>query len=189
MKAKQAEPTGIRARTKALLLSSLAVVGALVLGLGAAGGTLAMLSSSQTVPGATITAGSLGLTVNDQASVALAPYSVLPGSPQAQAFKVTNTGTVPAELNTKIAVTSSALIKDSMRARVTAVPDAASCAPGLAGTQDKLHGHTASAVALVDGGGSAVLCLELALDDTASQSSQVQTALFTLTVNGTQKDL
>lgn len=176
-----------RKRTARLLVACGVVGGALVLGLAAAGGTLALLSSSQTVPGATVTAGSLDLTVNGASTASLGGRSVLPGVPQVFPITVANTGTTPTALTTTITVTSAAAINDRLKARVTPVADAAACVPGLAGAQGALSGHTAAELASLTAGGSTVVCLEIALDEATPISLSGQSASFTATVTATQK--
>lgn len=187
MMANRTTPGRARRRATRVLLSCAVVAGALVLGLGAAGGTLALLSAERTIPGATITAGSLGLSVNGGSTATIGGYSISPGSPHARTFTVTNTGTVPVEIGATISVTSTDPIQDNMRARVTAVADSAECTPDLRGTRGDLNGYTVSEVAEIPSGQTATVCLELALDDATPLSQAGQSAAFTLTVNGTQK--
>lgn len=177
-----------RTRRTPVLIATGVVAGAIALGLAAAGTTTAALSTSQTMPGATITAGSLDLTVNGTDSAELGAYSMVPGAPQARAFTVTNTGTTAADLTTTIAVSSTEPIKESMRARVTAVADREGCVTNLAGAQGALDGFSSSGYATVEAGESVIVCLELSLLDTTPITQAGQSASFTATVTGTQRD-
>ncbi|MFC4224499.1 hypothetical protein [Lysinibacter cavernae] len=179
--------TGARRRTTQLLVACGVIGGATVLGLASAGGTLAALSASQTIPGATLTAGSLDLTLNGASTVTLDEFSVLPGAPQVAPVTVENIGTTPMGLTTTIAVSTSAAINDHFTARVTPVPSATTCVPGLAGAADTLDGFAASEFADVDPGESIVVCLELMLDEATPVALSGQSASFTATVTGSQK--
>lgn len=180
-------PTRARRRTSRLLVSCGVVGGALVLGLAAAGGTFAALAATQTVPGATVTAGSLDLTVNGASAATLGAYSVTPATAQAFPLTIANTGTSPVELTTTIAVTSAAEVADNMLARITPVASTAACVPGLTGTQSPLRDFTAAGFVSLAAGQSQLVCLEIALDPATPVALSGQSASFTATVTGIQK--
>lgn len=182
-----ANRTRTRKRAARLFIACGVVGAATVLGLATAGGTLALLTANQTVPGATITAGSLDLTVNGASSASLGGLAVLPGVPQAIPVTVANTGTTPASLTATINVTSSGTINDRLRARITPVTNAAACAPGLASAQGSLNGFTAADFTSLAAGASTVVCLEIALDEATPIALSGQSATFTATVTATQK--
>ncbi len=169
-----------------LARATLATSVAVAVGVGGAGGTYALLSVTTQTPGATLTAGTLGLQLNGASSAALGAFAVSPNTPVAKALSVKNTGDVPATLRAEIAATSTA-ITSYARARITPVASAAACEAGLSGSQKTLNGYDEP----LSGGSLAAgatrwYCFEVALATSTPATVSGQGLTFTVTVRGTQ---
>lgn len=183
------EPRGRRQNRplRALARATLAASVAMVIGLSGAGGTYAFLTGTANAPGASLTAGTLGLQLNGASSAALGAFAVSPSTPVAKAFSVKNTGDVPATLAAEIEATSTPQISSRALARITQVANTAACTTGLGGTQTALHGYSATL-----GGGSLAagatrwFCFEVALAANTPATLSGQGFGFGITINGRQ---
>lgn len=156
------------------------------------GGTYALWSTTRTVPGATIQAGSTGLAVNGSAAAVLTGLDVTklgPGGAIATSLTVTNTGTTPLLVATTggtVTADSGGLAAELTVQLVAASP--ASCTPTFSGGfVGRIPGYatTASPVAIA-AGASVPYCLIVALDADAPPATQNRSTSFTLTLTGQQ---
>ncbi|WP_141396672.1 hypothetical protein [Microbacterium gorillae] len=178
-----------RRQRRGLVIAILGVLGTTVLGLGAAGGTYAMLTATADIGGqSAITAGTAALTINGTASGAtLAAVAPAPATPKRVAFQVSNTGDVALALSSTIAVTAPApAIVGVTRAIVAPVADAAACAAGPAGTPAAINGHTVPTLATLPAGATAWYCLEVSIAPGSSAALAGQDLTYRLTIDGRQ---
>ncbi|WP_427870190.1 hypothetical protein [Leucobacter luti] len=182
-----------RRRIRGLAVSAAMLTGATLLGLGAAGGTYALLNARAELGGATISAGTAELRIDGAASASLADLSVGPGAPAARAVTVSNTGHVTLDLSARATPTAAPAILANTQIRLTPVSSAAQCVPGRPGPAPApLSGYTKSGIgALAPTGpassGTTVLCLELSLRDGTPVEQSGQQVPFTLTIEGVQR--
>lgn len=177
-----------RGLPKALVLGCLAAIG---VSLALTGGSYALITTTSTVPGAQITAGSTTITVNGSSAATL-PASFAqalgPGQPATTALTIANTGTTPAD----VAVSSTAIgtqsgsLANYLTARVSPVANTGACTPGLGSAAAPLSGFTSPTLMTLQPGATGILCLELTLANTAPASTQNGSAAFTMTITGTQ---
>lgn len=168
--------------------ATLAAIVAVVVGVGGAGGTYALLSVTAPFSGATLTAGTLGMQLNGASSASLGAFAVSPNTPVAKPFSVAITGDVPATLRAEIAASSTS-ITSYARARITPVAGAAACEAGLGGSQKALNGYDEP----LSGGSLAAgatrwYCFEVALATGTPATVSGQGLTFTVTVRGTQSE-
>ncbi|MFT3970353.1 MAG: hypothetical protein QM695_08735 [Micropruina sp.] len=168
--------------------ATLAAIVAVVVGVGGAGGTYALLSVTTPFSGATLTAGTLGLQLNGASSASLDAFAVSPNTPVAKPFSVTITGDVPATLRADITADSTS-ITSYARARITRVTDTTACAINLTGSQGALQGYSETL-----GGGSLAAgatrwyCFEVALATNTPATVSGEGLTFTVTITGTQSE-
>lgn len=162
---------------------------AVVLALLPTGGTYALWSDAETVSPGAITSGSMALSTDTPALDAAAWSNLLPGQSAAQAFSVTNTGTVAASLAGSVVVAvDAAPIASHMTLRITPVASTAACAAGLTGgVAAPLTAFSAGVAAEVAANTTTVLCAEVQLNADAPLAVQGQTASFGITLTATQK--
>ena len=177
-----------RRRIRALALSTSVITGATLLGIGTAGGTYALLNVRADLRGATLTAGSAGLRLNDAASADLGTVTVAPATPATLAAKVTNVGGVRLRLSAHTSATSSPGILPHTQVRLTPVANAAACAPGLGATPAPLSTFTTQDFATLAPGASRWVCLEVSLRSGTPSDLAGQQVPFTLTVSGVQRE-
>ncbi len=174
-------------RLNNLVASTLITGLAVLLGLGGAGGTYALINSTSTASGGTIQAGTMILQINNSSSAALGNSPVTPNSPATKAFSVTNTSSVGADITGSVTTTETATLLGYATARITPVANQASCSAGLSGTQGALSGYkTSTSFSSLAAGETRWFCLELGLKAGTSGSVSGQTLNFTLTIDGAQ---
>lgn len=175
------------ARLRSLALSTVLVASATVLGLGAAGGTYALLSASASTSNVTITAGSFGLRIGGESPSA----TVTLADPTARAFTVTSVGErIDSNLSVQVAATNSAAIIANTEMRITAVESAAACVPGRSGIAQPfaaLAGYSVPSLGELGAEQTRTFCLEVRLKPQTPVSQSGQSVDFTITVSGTQR--
>ena len=182
-----------RRRVRGLAVSAALITGATLLGLGAAGGTYALLNARAELGGATISSGTAELRVDGAASARLDALTVGPGAPAARAVTVSNTGDVTLDLTARATPTASPAILANTQIRVTPVSFAAECVPGRPGAAPApLSGYSVAGLGALapkktGSQGSAMLCLELSLRDGTPVEQAGQEVPFTLTIEGVQR--
>lgn len=180
-----------RRRSSMAALAAGAVAVLAILGM-QAGGTYALWSTTRTVPGSTIQAGSTGLTVNGSAAAVLTGLDVTklgPGGAIATSLTVTNTGTTAllvAATGGTVTVDSGGLAAELTVRLVAASP--ASCTPALtSGTAGRIPGYATTAnPTTIAAGASVPYCLVVGLDADAPPYTQNRSTSFTLTLTGQQ---
>ncbi|WP_427870194.1 hypothetical protein [Leucobacter luti] len=175
-----------RRRLRALALSTSVVAGATLLGIGTAGGTYALLQTRAELRGASLTAGTAELRLNDAVSAELGPVVLSPAAPATQAVKVTNIGSVRLRLSGHTSAASSTGILPYVQARLTPVANAASCTAGLGTAPAPLSSFAAQNFAELAPGASRWACLEVALRPGTPADLAGQQVPFTLTISGVQ---
>lgn len=180
--ARSTPPLGARAR--ALVAALIISFGALVLGLGAAGGTYALLSASAETPEATLTAGSFDLRIGGESPSA----TVTPASPVLRTFTVTSVGDVPSALSVRIAATSTQAITANTQVRISPLATGATCTVGLSGQIADLDGYTNPSLGRLEAGGTRSFCLELRLKPGTPATQSGQGVAFSIRVDGSQED-
>jgi hypothetical protein len=156
------------------------------------GGTYALWSTTRTVPGSTIQAGSTGLAVNGSAAAVLTGLDVTklgPGGAIATSLTVSNTGTTAllvAVTGGTVTADSGGLAAELMVRLVAASP--ASCTPSLmSGFAGRIPGYvTTASPTMIAAGASVPYCLVVTLDADAPPTTQNRSTAFTLTLTGQQ---
>lgn len=161
-------------------------------------GTLAYWTDSVTVTGATFSAGTMDLKVNnldnavDFSTISLA--NMAPGNTSAGVLTVRNAGTVPLTYTTTGAVTNAdgkglgtALVaKITGDAATTGTAPTKTCAgAALAGTGTSLSGGVINTARPLAPGASETVCVQVTLPANAPSALQGATTNLTLTFNGT----
>lgn len=175
-----------RSRLRAVAVATAILAGATVLGLGAAGTSYALLNARDTMPGATVSAGTAELTVDGLRSAALGDFTPTPVAPSARAIVVKNTGHAPLALRTSVTATTRPALLANTLLRVTPVDSRAACVAGLGGAQAPLDGHVAEGLGTVPPAGERILCLEVALRQGTPAAQSGQQLNFELGVSGVQ---
>lgn len=170
-----------------MMMATLAVAASTVVGVGAAGGTFALLTANAQLPGATVRAGTLTLKINDGDQAALGAWNLGPTVAQAKPFTITNTGTVATSINASGVVTSTTPLGAHVNARLTALNAGESCAPGLGGSLKDLPGFAVTGVTSLPAGATADFCLELTLDTNTPGQYSGQSVDFAITITGVQR--
>lgn len=173
---------------KRLVTSTLVLAGFTALGVSAAGGTYAFLTSTATAPGATVKAGSQSININDYVNqdAILGVWYVAPAIPVAGPFTVNNTGDTPVSLTATIASTSTTALTADATARVFAAVNG-ECAADLSATRAPLQGYTSPVIGTLAPHASMVVCLEVGLKPDTDTSHSGQGLDFTVTVNAKQE--
>ncbi|MDR2256004.1 MAG: hypothetical protein LBE25_08425 [Arthrobacter sp.] len=172
-------------RLRGLALSAtVAAVSALV-GLAATGGTYALLNTSGTVPGATLTAGTMDLSINGAGSAQLGTVGLDPLTPVALPFTVTNAGQAKARLSAAITAQDNSALATVMR--IDVVPNPGSCvASALGASAQRLASFTSSSLADLTAGTSRGFCLLLSLPAGTDAALSGTSVNFTLTMTSEQ---
>lgn len=178
-------------RLRSMLFSTLVMGVCTVLGVGAAQGTYALLSSTTAVPSATVRSGTAGLQINGVTwpTVALigAMNALAPTRPTAKAFEVKNTGNVSLDLVASITTSAGAGLKDYLTVRLSPVASAAACTTTTRPTT-AFTAFTNVGVGSVSTGASQWYCLEVWLSaSTPSALSGTSISAFTLTLDAKQR--
>ena len=168
------------------LVTAAAVVGALVVGGATTGTTLALWRGQATMPGHTVQAGSIGLTVNQSVNVGLGSLTMQPGESRTIPLTFTNTGQGK---NLRL-TTSVSAINASNNAEVPLSFGFRSMAAGDTCTTAStgLTPYTGSSIPLagpLSAGGSATACMLVTMTRTALPTTE-QTSTVTLTFTGNQ---
>lgn len=180
--AAEAAPRRFRALVTTAILSLFAVL----IGISGAGVTSALLTSSATQSGATITAGTAGIRIGD-GSGALGSRALSPATPAVWAFAVSNTGDAPLALAGTLAATG-AVPAYAAAALVSLAPVASesACTPAAAGTPAALNGFTAPAMGTLAAGQSSWYCLVVSLPAGTAATGSGTPLSFTLNISATQ---
>ena len=154
------------------------------------GGTFALWNSQAAVSPATISAGSLSLSIGNQNLGGLST-KLLPGTSVLGSYEVGYTGGSSADLVATVAVNSSTPAGMASAVTLTITPSAATCTAGMTGgVSGKLNafGPTAAVVLPVAATEAKTrYCMELKLDSTAGNELQNATTTFTVTYTATQR--
>ena len=188
---------GSSVRVRALL--SLGVA----LGIGSVG-TFASWTDDVTVTGATFTAGTLDLQVNNvdsYATTTLTMTAMIPGNTSSEVLTVKNNGTVPAKYTLTAGLTGTNAADYNTAAangllltiRLGGTKSGATCTGGTALVTDQALTSTTTTTilsrrpttALTAGGGNESLCFQVKLADTAPSSLQGKVATAAITATGT----
>lgn len=176
-----------RQRRRSLVSTTVLSVAAVLIGVTGAGGTYAFLNDSQTLPGATVTAGTLELQINGASSTDLGNLQASPLLPASRAFTITNVGQTPAELSGHIVATSTPSLLPHTLARLTPVASAAACTAGLSGTQSTLQGYASNSLGIINPNQTRWFCLEVGIVSGTSATHSGQSLNFTLTIDAEQR--
>lgn len=176
------------ARIRGLLSGTALSAAAIVVAVGAAGGTYALWNESETAEGATVRTGSIELQVETAASYTIEDMNLrglLPGRSvvHASPLSITNAGDVPLEVswsNTDIASSSPDLAANVI-VGVRLAPASGPCVTTALTAVTLPATLTSLAV-----GEAKRICIETALSSTAPASVQGATAALTLTLTGAQ---
>lgn len=179
-----------RGRAKGAIGGGLGIAAALVISLGATGGTYAYLSdTSDVTEGATLRAGTAELAVTGS-PISLTGF--YPGLTQYRAVTVTNTGTTPLALSVDALARTSAAnaFSNSLTVGIATTATAAACTGGtVASVWSAALGSAAPAGALgytLAPGASRVVCVATTMANTAPLSAASLAATYTVTLGGTQ---
>jgi predicted ribosomally synthesized peptide with SipW-like signal peptide len=166
-----------------------AVTGILVVALAGVAGTTAYLNANAVVPGATIKAGTFGLTIDGQVSTSLGTWTPTPAVPHARSFTVKNTGDAAATVTGQVAVTSSQAIRTYTRLRLTPVASSGACTNvvtgGVSGPVQSFP--TTTTIMTLTPGQSRTLCAVVSLDQPVPIARSGESVSFTLTLTATQQ--
>ena len=174
-------------RRRGLLTTLVVTVAAVLLGISGAGVTSALLTSTATQPGATITAGTGSIRIDGASTGVLGTRGLSPATPAAWAFTVTNTGDAPMTLAGTIATAAGAPVYgNAAQALLVPVANAAACTPAVSGTAAALNGYANPAMGAVAVGQTSWYCLVVSLPMGTSAAGSGSPLSFTLTVNATQ---
>lgn len=173
--------SGMFWRRSLLMMILMAVV------LAGVSGTYALLRAQAVVPGATITAGSSTILINDASTADLGSWTATPTSSESKAVKVTLTGDVDASVRLNVTATSSSQLTNYTWMRVTPVSGADQCANSLTG------GRTAAISTFgqfnlpqMVPGQDVWLCVELGINAETPQAHSGQTVTFNAIVTAEQ---
>ena len=163
---------------------------AIVLATGGAG-TFALWSGNAVAQPVTISSGTAGLTVNDATSAVLAGMDATklgPGTSVVSVITLKNTGStaLSTAVTTSLVTANTGSLADELTIRLTPVPSVVACTPGLPGESGRISTFGTFPSDAIPAGGSALYCLELALDADAPSTVQGGSTSFSLTFTGTQ---
>lgn len=180
--------TNRRRRSRSLILSTLVVSGATVLGMAGAGGTYAFLSAQQATEQVVVTAGDLSLQINGAVSADLGSWQITPATPAARAFAVSSVseGRLTSRLVAVVTPTSGSAIIANTQLRITPVPNEAACTVGLAGPLADITGYRVTDPALLNAGETRYYCVEARLKAGTPASQSGQSVPFTVNLTTTQ---
>lgn len=178
----------IRLGVKELLAAGFATGTAVVLAMGAAGGTYAYLNDTATLGGGTVTAGSAALTVSGSP---IALGGLYPTATRYAAVTVTNTGSVPLQLRVEALAGPAAptAFSSSLTIGVGIATSAANCTNGS--TPSVWTGTLAAAPsgglgATLAAGASTTVCVATTMSAAAPAGAQSSSTGYTLTLGGRQ---
>lgn len=177
-------------RPGSLVRSTVAAAGviaaAVTVGLVGTGGTYALWNTSATVPGATLSTGTIGLTIDggQTASFGNLAAALGPGDGVAQAVTLVNTGTTPLTISAS-STTGAGPLASYLTLALAPVAATSSCSTGVA-TGAPLVGYTTADLFALPGGASQLVCVALTLPTTAPATAAGQTADIHLAFTGTQ---
>lgn len=162
-----------------------------MLGMGAAQGTYALLSTSVNTKQATVKSGTFALRVDSATWPATAPLGVFtnvaPTAPVAKSFVVTNTGSAAMDLTASITTTAGAGLRDYVTVSVRPVNTAADCTAGTRPTAPFTTFTNVPSGSLA-AGASQRYCLAVWLaTNTPASLSGTGIGAFTLTFDARQK--
>lgn len=178
-----AAPRRRRSLATTAILSAIAVF----IGITGAGVTSALLTSTATQPGATITAGTAGIRIDGDTTSVLGSRALSPAAPAVWAFTLTNTGDAPLAPSGSIAVTAGGpAYSAAAQARVAPVANAAACTAALGGTPAPLNGYVVPAMSALAVGQTQWYCLVVSLPSGTSSAGSGLPLSFTMTVSATQ---
>ncbi|MBF0671100.1 MAG: hypothetical protein IR160_00770 [Salinibacterium sp.] len=156
-----------------LIKTSVAVVAGVAIGLLGTGSTYAYLNASaNSGSAATITSGAASLIVSAPAPLA----TFYPGVVKSTSFSVSNTGQVP------LAVSAASVTSSNAAAALSAGVVAGDC-----GTSPTAGAALGAELAVVQPGGTASLCLVVAMPLDASAAAASQSTEITIALNGVQQ--
>jgi hypothetical protein len=175
---RKAKPFGIRAA----LASAGAIFAGILIAVAGTTGSYALWNSAAPIADASITSGTLGITVKygsgaagSTAAIPTAAWSsLLPGDFVGQEITVANTGNIAATMTASLAAT----VPYEIRVAAGACPATLLTSPAL--TTSALNYGTMPA------GTSTVACVQVLLPTTAAAGVQGTSSPFTITINGTQ---
>lgn len=154
------------------------------------GGTFALWNSQATISPATITAGSLNLSISNQSLGGLST-KLTPGASVLGSYEVGYTGGTAADLVATVAVTTSTPAAMAGAVTLTITPSTATCVAGMTGgVSGKLNafGPTPSVILpIATTEAKTRYCVELKLDSTAGNELQNATTSFSVTYTATQR--
>jgi predicted ribosomally synthesized peptide with SipW-like signal peptide len=159
-----------------MLASASAIAGASVVAVIAAGGTYALWSDARAVPGATIQAGTLGLTVNGVSSYALsgAAWSkLLPGDVVSQQVTLKNTGNVPGTITAGTHGSFAPLLVHIKKG---------TCGAAIGGTSSTV---SPTNLGILAAGEASVVCIQVTMPSTAAASVQGAAQSFSVDFTST----
>jgi len=182
-------PRRARGRARSTIGGGLGIAAALIIALGATGGTYAYLNDSTTIAsGGKVTAGTAALSVTGAPAAVTGLY---PGATRYAAVTVTNTGNVALQLTADSLTRTSAAntFASSLTVGAGIAATAAACTGGT--VTPSWTGTFASATAgslgaTVAPGASVIVCVSTAMASSAPSSAQSLTAAYTLTLGGRQ---
>ncbi|MGO4256983.1 TasA family protein [Marmoricola sp. RAF53] len=160
--------------------------------------THAFWTDAVTVTGATFSAGTIDLKVNNVDSAAdfstISLSGMVPGNTAAGVLTVKNAGTAPLKYTATSAATNAdgknlagaLVVKVTADSATTGAPPSRTCAgSALAGTGTSLTGSLVGTGRLLTAGASETLCVQVTLPATAASALQGGTTSATLTFSGT----
>lgn len=168
-------PKFVMPSIRGMLLSTAMVGIAAALGVSSAGGTFASWNGADNVAPSTITAGTLGITVNGVANYALigtAWSALIPGDVVSQQVSVKNTGTTSATVTASTSAPSGAIdvrVQSGVCSGTIAGPSSTATPTTLSGT--------------LAGGATVTVCIQVSLTSAATQN---QSAPFAMTFTANQ---
>lgn len=166
---------------------SLLVVIVIAVVLAGVSGTYAFLRAQATIPGATVTAGTSTILIDDASTTNLGSWAATPTSSESKAVKVTLTGDVQAAVRLDVTATSSSQLTNYTWMRVTTVPGASQCANSLAGGKTSpLSTFGEFDLPQMTPGQNVWLCVELGIDAATPQTHSGQTVNFNAIVTAEQ---
>jgi Camelysin metallo-endopeptidase len=167
---------GFRPTIRGMLISTVAIAAGSALAVFAAGGSYAKWNSGGAITSTVITAGSLGLTVNNAATVALSGASwstLLPGDVVSQQVSLKNTGTVPGVVTVSTTGSFGTLLVHAKKG---------ACGATITGTSSTV---SPTNIGVFAGGEVSVVCLQVTLPSSVANGVQGSSMNFTTTFTAT----
>ena len=164
-----------RPTIKGMLASASAIAGASVIAVCAAGGTYALWNGEQSIPEASVTSGTTGLTVNGQLTApidGLAWSKMLPGDVISQQVTVKNTGNVPGVVTASTTGGGPLVVHLKKNA----------CSGTISGTSSTLSSVT---LGTFNASESSIVCVQVTMPANAPAGAQGANQSFTVTFTTT----